>query len=255
MRSTGLLLNRMSRMSLVVGGATASAVVMVAMVIIGCDRGPAAPPPTAKPPTASTAPAVAEARPTTQQLLSGPYQTITLPGMPLVVSAPQGWKLDLSSAPLTFLAGPTPSSDKVLIQLAQHDTVKVDQIEIIANFSKKPQNDEIQRAELRDVGKMKVVERLAFGKPETTPKVDAKGQPVLDDKGQIITVTSTPVHWQIIAFVPYQGLFSRYDLNVIDLTTDQYAKDKDVLEKIVNSLRYEGDAGNAAVPTTTSASR
>jgi len=238
------LLSRSSGMAV-----TALAAGLIAMV--GCDKSPSPPAVSATPPP-TTAPA--EPRPTTQELLTGTYHPMSLPGMPLSVQVPASWKLDTKSPPLTFLAGPTPSSDMSMIQLSQNGTVKPEQIDVIATGAKKaPNGEQIKNADLRDAGKMKVLERVAVGKPETIPKVDVKGNPVVDEKtGQTMMVTTTPVKWQVTAFVPYQNMYTRYDLSVVDLTTDQYEQDKRLFEKIFESLRAEGDvsAGSAAPPTT-----
>ena len=83
---------------------------------ISCNRRPQPPP---APPAGGSPQAQAEpARPTTQELLSGSYKRLVLPGMPLAVQAPQSWKIEMDG-PLTFLQGPTPTD--VLVDLTTTD--------------------------------------------------------------------------------------------------------------------------------------
>jgi hypothetical protein len=207
--------------------------------LIGCDRHPAPPPPA--PPTASAAPAPPQpARPTTQELLAGPYKKLVLPGMPLAVQAPPSWKIEIDGS-LTFLEGPTPSYD-AMIQLAQRESLRPDQVDILLEGVKRDQDqhpETVKRADLRQVGDMRILDQLSISQPITTPKVDSKGDAVLDAHGNILTVTTTAAHWKLTVLVPYEKMFSVYELNFIDLTGEQYALDKDFLQKILASLSYE----------------
>ncbi len=214
----------------------------------GCDRRPA-PPPQAQVPETQPATQPDELRPTTQQLLSGAYKTLPLPGMPLAIKVPESWKINVSG-PVVFLEGPSPSGT-ITIQLAQRDTLKPDQLDLFLLGVKKDQEqhpDTVKRADLRDLGKIKMLERLSILRPMSSPKVDVQGNAVLDSHGNIVTITTVPVRWTLIAFVPYQNAFSRFELNFIDLTAEQYAADKDFLEKIINSLTYEGNTPATSEP-------
>jgi hypothetical protein len=206
--------------------------------LIGCDRHPAPPTP---PPTASAAPASPEpTRPTTQELLEGPYKKLPLPGMPLAVQVPAGWKIEVEGS-LTFLEGPTPTGN-AMIQLAQRESRSPDQVESLLRGIKREKDqhpDTIKRADLREVGDVKIVEQLSISKPITTPKLDAHGDAQLDEHGNIRTLTSTAAEWKLTVLVPYEKMFSEYELNFIDLTGEQYNVDKDFLQRIVSSLSYE----------------
>jgi hypothetical protein len=205
--------------------------------LIGCDRHPAPPPP---PPAAAAQTPPQPTRPTTQELTSGPYKKLTLPGMPLAVQAPQSWKIAIEGS-LTFLEGPTPS-DNAMIQLAQRESLRPEQVESLLEGVKREQAqhpETVKRADLRQVGDMKIIEQLSISAPVSTPKVDAKGDAVLDEHGNIITTANSSAHWRLTVLVPYEKMFSDYELNFIDLTGEQYALDKDFLERILSSISYE----------------
>jgi hypothetical protein len=221
------------------------------MPVAGCDRRPARPPQARTPENEPATQPAEEPRPTTQELVNGPYKVVPLPSMPLAVKAPASWKIDVSG-PVVFVGGPTPYGTAT-IQLAQRESIKSEQLDILMTGVKKDQEqhpDTVKKAELRDVGKIKLLERLFVLKPITSPKIDVQGNALLDAAGNIVTTTTVPVRWTLTAFVPYEQAFSRYELNFIDLTAEQYAADKAFLEKIVNSLTYEGGEPPQAIPAT-----
>jgi hypothetical protein len=214
--------------------------------LFGCDRHPE-PPPAAPTAAAAVSAPAQPPRPTTQELLSGPYKTIVLPGMPLSVQAPQSWKIDVEG-PLTFLQGPTPTDD-AMIQLAQRETRSSDQVENLLAGAKHDQEmhpDTVKLVDMREMGDTKVLEQLSISRPITTPKVDAHGDGILDEHGNLQTVTTTTARWKFSVLVPYQNEFSDYELNFIDLSGEQYAADKDFLEKIMSSLRTDGSVAPAS---------
>ena len=213
-------------------------------VVCGCDSRPT--PPTPPPPTQPSAPA-APARPTTQQLTEGPYKTISLPEMPLTMKVPESWSIDSPSTTtggIKFLVGPTPSG-QVTINLAQHGAVKKDQLQMLITRGKDEQQkkpDSIKRYEVRDVGELKLIERLSYEPPRTVDE--------LGPSGQNVRTTFVPVRWNVIAMVPYQDSYTRYELNFMDLTADQFSKDQAFLERIVSSLAAEGSTPVSAPATT-----
>src|SRR5690349_15320267 len=94
-------------------------------LLAACDRNPgsttAPPPPT--PETAQKTPTEVT-RPTTQQRLTGPRQTIRLNVVPFSVLAPEQWAVKSygTSDVITFLEGPAPHDD-VKIQLSRRPPV------------------------------------------------------------------------------------------------------------------------------------
>jgi hypothetical protein len=208
------------------------------MMASGCNR-PKPPPP----PPATQAAAPEPVRPTTQQLLTGTYHKIPLPGMPLVVDVPQGWTID-TAAGLTFLQGPTPSGTAT-IQLAVRDPYSPVQLEMIVQRGKEEataQPAAIKRFELQDWAKIKVLERLEFSNPVTSPMLGADGHGMVDAQGNLQTFTFTPVRWTWTVLVPNDKGFARYELNFIDLTAEQFSADRELLEKIIRSLTLAGPA-------------
>src|SRR5262245_53680451 len=88
-------------------------ILMTWMGSAGCDPPKAPPPPQ---PTAEATTQPTPQRPTTQQLLSGTFKKVPLPSAPLSISVPESWKIEPVGA-ITFLTGPTPSSEEARIQL------------------------------------------------------------------------------------------------------------------------------------------
>jgi hypothetical protein len=218
------------------------------IVLIGCDRqskSPVASAPAAAAPQTQPEPT----KPTTQELMEGSYKKMVLPGMPLSLEVPQSWKIE-NEGPLMFLQGPTPA-DNSMIQLAQRESLRPDQIENLlngVNHDRDQHPQSVKRAEMHDFGTMRVLEQLSVGQPVTSPKVDSRGEGILDEHGTLMTVTITPMHWKLTIFVPAEKLFSQYELNFIDLSQEQYNVDKDFLEKIVHSLKYQTTGAPSTAP-------
>jgi hypothetical protein len=199
---------------------------------------------------------IENAKPTTQELLGGEYKKQPLPGMPLSLKVPVSWKLD-SAGSVTMLEGPTPH-DHAIIQLAQRDAISPEQLDIFVAGARKDmeQNPEsVKRAQLHERtaggGEFKVLERMSVGSPITTPKLDARGKEMMDAAGNFINVTITQLRWTLLVYVPdpQKKGYARYELNFIGLTTEQYAQDKELLQKIVDSLALESaSSGTSATP-------
>lgn len=214
------------------------------ILLLGCERQPDQPPQHVQNPIQTEQP-----RPTTQQLLSGPYVRLRLPGMPLSLQVPPEWKISFMNT-LALLEGPTPF-DRAAIQLSHRDPLREDQIELLVAGVRKKHQDRpspINDFKFKKLSGMNVLEELSSSEPIITPKVDAWGQNMLDPNGNPITTTITPVHWKLTVFVPGDKAFNQYELNFIDLTTDQYAVDKEFLRKIVDSLEYERAQPSADAP-------
>ena len=91
-------------------GLLAAGAVAIFAIVTGCDDRPQLPPNYVEqqPPAPATEPTVE--RPTTQELISGPYTALKLDPLPIRLSVPSGWKLVTLGA-ITMLEGPTPSGD------------------------------------------------------------------------------------------------------------------------------------------------
>ncbi|HVT88902.1 MAG TPA: hypothetical protein VHD56_08630 [Tepidisphaeraceae bacterium] len=218
---------------------------LIGWTIAGCDRAPAPPPAAIQAQAQAKTTEPAEVRPTTQELISGEYQKLALPNMPLTIRVPKSWKINYTTA-MTFLEGPTPS-DQATIQLAQRDAIPADRFDPMLDRLKtdEPSNAPPGRLLLKPLGSARVLDRISIGKPISSPKLDFRGNPVSDDKGEPINIIITPISWTVTVFVPDPAGFLRYELNLIGMTAEQYTADKDLLEKIFNSLSFE-----AITPTT-----
>jgi hypothetical protein len=228
------------------GGRVGWGLILITGLTIGgaCDR-PAPKPSADKAPDepVATQPATA-ARPTTQELTSGSYRKIVLPGVPLSVQAPESWKIE-AVGPVMFLTGPTPS-DQARIQLSHGNinTFKPDQIDMLAAGAKSEVQrnpEQFKKADLRDIGRLKVLERVSLSRPVPIPRLDERGNAMFDAQGNPVTLTMTPARWTLTVFVPQPqgGEFARVELNFIDLTQEQLAADQTMLQRIVDSLTYE----------------
>lgn len=206
----------------------------------GCDRSPA-PPPAIVQAQHETASKPADPPPTTQELLSGPYRKVALPGMPLAIQAPASWKIEYTGS-ITFLEGPT-GTDQAMIQLAQpqRDPIPADRLDSVIERLKNEQEKSgpPNTFEMRYLGRARVLERISASKPVANPKLDFRGEPIMDAAGIPVTVMTTLVHWTVTVYVPDGNSFGSYELNVIGLTTDQFVSDGELLRKILASVTLE----------------
>lgn len=216
----------------------------------GCDQSSAPPvPPQATTPAA--APDTAE-KPTTQELMSGTYRRLNLPGMSLTMMVPQSWKIEMRSSGLTFLEGPT-LADRAAIQLSVREALPKDRYQTLVERLGKDDSGAqepgaVKKNEVREVGMMKIVERISTGKPMTVGRVGPRGLPEVDSSGNQINDVSTPMRWLLTIFVPEGPRMEHFELNFIGLTAEQYATDKPLLEKVIRSIQYD-DGGVAPSPS------
>lgn len=208
-----------------------------ATLSISCDQTPS-PPKAIR--DASKEPATQQAaRPTTQELLSGSFRKYMLPDTPLSVQAPESWRFT-SAGSVRLLEGPSPA-DQAMITYTQRDPVQEDRVEGLISRLKGEvsSNGDIFKSELRQIGQMRVLERLTTSPPVTNPKLDNRGNPLFDAQNNPVTVKTTAVEWSLIAFIPEGKLWKQYVLTVIGLTTDSYGTDRVLLERILGSLMQE----------------
>lgn len=208
----------------------------------GCDQAPA-PPAAPKTTTPAATPADPSNKPTTQELMSGTYRRLNLPGMSLTMMVPQSWKIEMHNGGLTFLEGPT-LADQVAIQLSVREALPKDRysalVERLAKDDSAGQDSgALKKSEVRDVGMMKIVERISTAKPISIGRVGARGLPEVDGQGNQIIDTSTPMRWLLTIFIPDGQQMAHYELNFIGMTAEQYATDKPLLDKVIGSIRYD----------------
>ena len=196
----------------------------------GCDDGPAVPPP---PPVAPRPdPNAPPPRPTTQELTDGPHRRINLTPAPLSADVPQSWKLDQTDLgggkTVYFLAGPAPAGD-VEITLSRQPDVDGDFINaLLKTVRAEAAVDPNALVELRDRGAVRVLEQRWIEAPSTTATTGA---------------AAPTVRWGLSYFVPSGLDYRWYKLSFPDLTREQYEANRAFLEKIIFSLKIEGDKG------------
>lgn len=217
---------------------------VVSLMNIGCDT---APPQAVIDAAESSTTQPEKARPTTQELLSGEYRKFMLSDMPLSLRAPVTWTFG-TAANLQFIEGPSPT-DQAMISFARRDPVANDRIEaLIARLKGEDGGTTQIKSELRQAGQMRLLERIYTSRPITEPKLDSGGVPVADAQGNPVMVTTTTVHWVLMAFIPSDGKWDHYEVKAIGMTTDTYDANQRLLERILGSLTHEPGAAGAAPP-------
>jgi hypothetical protein len=216
-------------------------------------------------------------RPTTQQLLEGPTKRIGLVLVPLSVEAPESWQvktLNLSADPqpsgqpavqdppmvgassLTELVGPAPGGD-VQVQLAQRLPWQGERLERMLKAAQRDAEAQQKAAgggallkfDIREQQGMRVMEQQkVLTPPDAGPKL---------------------LDWRITYFAPRRGSaaapgagaaaaapsstaateYEACELNFLNLTVDQYERDRQFLQKIVDSVRYDPAAQTVAPPS------
>ncbi|CAN5467970.1 hypothetical protein BH09PLA1_BH09PLA1_30150 [soil metagenome] len=217
-------------------GFPGSNMLLIALVglwfITGCDDKRSLVPLVAPTTTTTRAP-----RPTTQELVSGQQIRIALKMIPFWVSVPQGWELK-SQAGVMVLEGPTPAGvaqlqiGRHLAPIAQHAERLMDGAKREAANNPGPYT----LADVRDLSGLKLLETRSVGATQPMPAIDAMGDTIAD--------TTTRMEWKTTVFVPDNRDTVICEIHFIDLTREQYDRDKDVLTKIMSSLQYDPRASN-----------
>jgi hypothetical protein len=191
-----------------------------------CDDAPAPPPPTrSAAPDEAADPATTEpARPTTQQLLSGPRTRVPLATLPLTAAVPEGWEI-ATAGPLVLLKGPTPAGSAE-VQLAHRPPLKRDQIDALIDVAREEHAGRpgARRLDVRPLGAATVLERQRVGAAIPDP-VTGEADPIYE--------------WTLTIFVPQDDALDVHELNFVGLTLRQYETDEPLLRSIVESLRLE----------------
>jgi hypothetical protein len=188
-------------------------------------------------------------RPTTQELLSGPFQKFVTPGIPVSIQAPKGWKISTTSG-LTMLEGPSPTQD-MMIQLAARDAIRREDVDVFIQHMRREgerQPGDLKHMEIRNQGNAQIIDQLFQEPALSSPRTDSSGLAVVDAKGNVVMTSVTPVHWMVTILVPGPKAYDHYDIDCIGLTTEEYAADKELLEKIMGSIVYEESLSPTAGP-------
>jgi hypothetical protein len=201
------------------------------MAILGCDDRRNLVP--IQPPQAATQPV----RPTTQELMQGEGIRISLKAIPFWVSVPRSWELK-SPAGVMVLEGPTPSG-VAQIQIGRHLAPIAQHAERLIEGAKREaaaKPGPYTLADVRESGGLKVLETRSVGATQPLPAIDAQGNKIAD--------TSTRMEWKTTVFVPDGRDTIICEMHFIDLTREQYDRDKELLTKIMSSLQYDPKASN-----------
>jgi hypothetical protein len=205
-------------------------------LLVGCDDRPAAPPHllNPQPPVDGTS----TERPTTRQILDTAGAPIGLKLIPFTLDAPPGWEVKTLPGTATMVIdGPTPRFT-VELQMSSRGKLSAGVFESLVAGAKAeserypgPHN----RSELRELGELKVLHRMRADDPTN--------EPLLDAFGETAAARATPLRWRINIFVPRgEREYENFDLWFNGMTVEQYEQDKQLLNRVLDSLKYNESA-------------
>src|SRR6185436_13761772 len=111
---------------------------------------------------------------------------------------PQSWNVETRGT-LMFLEGPTPS-DNASIQFAPRPSIPANQFDLF--LQRQTSEEELgpassaagpRKIELTEVGRMKLLQRIATQPSSTLPKPGPRGVDEVDAQGKPVMITITPV--------------------------------------------------------------
>ena len=193
--------------------------IALAVTLTACDK------PTPPPHRTDDKPAASQ--PTTMSLLAAPRKPLALDLIPFTLQAPQGWTVarhgDDPETALTMLDGTIVGSELHII-LNSRPMLTADALKALTEHRRK-ESDALQKlggyVSVRDIGDTRIIERLTMPSTATTDPTDRI------------------VDWQIDLYVPDGLKYDAYELKVIDLTEDAYQANKQLLESVFSSLKYQ----------------
>lgn len=192
--------------------------------LIGCKKSPSPPP---AGPEATQSAQTGPSLPTTQDLLSGPFDQINLRPLPLKAQVPRSWGIEtLGDADITLLHGPGPAGTQLHIQLGVLMSMNAQRMNgILQAAQHDAQNDpSIIHCNVRQQGDMQILDVLRLLPAATQPK-------------------DQPIDWKITYFVQSGLDYDAYVLSIIGITQNQYDQSKALLNKIINSVTYNKPGG------------
>ena len=158
-----------------------------------------------------------------------------LRAIPFNLTVPRGWDFK-SEDGITVLQGPSPKGI-VQIAIGKHISPIPDHAKRLIDGAKKELADHPNQYALANVRQDNGVQILE------TRSIDATRQsPTIDADGSVLAPTSTPMRWKISAFVTNGAELDICEINFVDLTREQYDRDKDFLQQIIASLQYDPKA-------------
>jgi hypothetical protein len=184
------------------------------------------------PPVTAPEEAVAPAAPTAEEVARGPWQSLRLGPLPLTAEVPLGWEITRLGEVVLF-GGPMPSGE-VQIQLASRSPMSQAQLELLLEGAQqeREQDAAVVHVELREQHGMRVLEKRSVA--ELSP-------PMGDAGGEAAGAAGVNVmNWRVNVLVPMaQQMFENHELNFVALELEQFEADRELLERMVRSIRRE----------------
>jgi hypothetical protein len=192
--------------------------------------------------------------PTTQELLTGPKKTLRLGEFPLSLEAPQSWGLRsfgdgaASVIAVSGLAG----SGEINIQLVQQNqtissAVGVETILAEAKKQLAAKPHPLNRAEMRPLGPAKLLEVRGMSNQFVNGKLPEEvwgNVEIPDSRGNAVStraiINPHVLTWTFTLYIPTQnGRYMTRSLAFMGLTPAEYEKDKEFLEGMMKTLKWE----------------
>jgi hypothetical protein len=194
---------------------------------VGCDEKPQ-PPQRAAENSAQPAARNEDFRPKAGEIAAAPFRTIQLSDYPLTVDVPPRWQVE-SMATTKLLRGPIPHGplpDGIIhVMLSRQPAFSKDSVASMEASEKKAaaeNPDRIRVLEFRDLAGARLLEKQVV-----EPADPASHLPAM-------------MKWEVRVFVESEkDQFTLYVLKFIDLPLETYEQDKQVLQPMVASLRYD----------------
>jgi hypothetical protein len=187
------------------------------------------------------------ATPTTQELSKEPRQPLKLGAFPLVVDAPKSWKVGslLGSGRILALQGMATSGD-IAVQLIDQEQLVVDKaIDVTFENAKREAASKplpVNRVELRPLGPGKVLEQrmLSGSLVNGRPPEEIWAESDTGIPGEKHPVNPVLLKWNFTVFLPAgKDKWSVRSLNFLSLRLAEYEQDREFLEQLMGSLRYQ----------------
>jgi len=193
--------------------------------------------------------------PTTQQLMTEERRPLRLGAFPVVVDAPKSWKVGslFGSGQIITLGGPATSGD-IEIQLVEQNqllpNIAIEKRLESAKTEAASKPLPVNRVTLRPFGPGKLLEqRMLSGNFEN-------GKPPVEIVGDVDTGIKDPrtgaplmkqdvinpriLRWNFTLFLPAdKDKSSVRELNFMSLRFSEFEKDKEFLEQLMGSMRYQ----------------
>ena len=194
-------------------------------LILGCDRTPPPPPPPAAPPPATQPAAAANdvsAPPTTQQLFV----------IPITLQLPAGWSMNPDGG-VDLLQGPLPHPEgdsTATLEVGHMQTIQQQDYQSFLRGAHIQMEDDPAHVIMsgpKTIGKLTILDDRVF--PQSAASLPSGYSPLFK--------------WTIWIFVPSpSGNEVRYNLTFVGLDLRTYLANKDFLQRMIQSIRYDPSA-------------